>query len=84
MKIEEKIRSLIEDVITENNYELDEVVFEKEDNNNFLRIVINKDGIVDVDDCVFVNNLIDPILEKHDPIEESYILDVCSKERGRE
>lgn len=84
MNIEEKIRNLIEEIITKNNYQLDEVIFEKENNNNFLRIVINKDGIVDVDDCVFVNNLINPILDDNDPIEESYILDVCSKERGRE
>ncbi len=84
MNIEEKVRSLIEDIITKNNYQLDEVIFEKKNNNYFLRIVINKDGIVDVDDCVFVNNLINPILDDNDPIEESYILDVCSKERGRE
>lgn len=84
MNIEEKVRNLIEDVIVANNYQLDEVKFEKEDNNYFLRIVINKDGIIDVDDCVFVTNLINPILDENDPIEESYILDVCSKERGRE
>jgi ribosome maturation factor RimP len=82
MNIEQKIRNLIEDVIVANNYRLDEVKYEKEDNNHFLRIVIDKDGIVDVDDCVTVSNLINPILDEADPIDESYILDVCSKERG--
>ncbi len=84
MEIEKKVKNLIEDVIVANNYQLDEVKFEKEDNNYFLRIVINKDGIIDLDDCVFVTDLINPILDKNDPIEHSYILDVCSKERGRE
>ena len=83
MEIEEKIKNLIEEVIKENNYRLDEVKYEMEDNNYFLRIVIDKEGLVDIDDCVFVNNLISPILDENDPIEESYILDVSSKERGR-
>ncbi|HHU55029.1 MAG TPA: hypothetical protein GXZ63_04345 [Mollicutes bacterium] len=82
--MENKIRSLIEKPINDNNYQLDEVKYEKEDNNYFLRIIIDKDGIVDIDDCVFINNLISPILDENDPIKESYILDVCSKERGRE
>lgn len=84
MKIEEKVRELIEGVMNENNYQLDEVKYEKEDNHQFLRIVIDKEGIIDIDDCVLVNNLISPILDENDFIEESYILDVCSKERGRE
>lgn len=82
--MENKIRRLIEKPINDNNYQLDEVKYEKEDNNYFLRIIIDKDGIVDIDDCVFINNLISPILDENDPIKESYILDVCSKERGRE
>ncbi|MDD2181364.1 MAG: hypothetical protein PHW32_03230 [Bacilli bacterium] len=84
MEIEEKIKNLIEEVIKKNNYQLDEVKYEMEDNNYFLRIVIDKEGVIDIDDCVFVNNLISPILDENDPIKESYILDVSSKERGRE
>ena len=48
-------------------------------------IVIDKDnGYVDVNDCVIVNNLLDPILDKIDFIEDSYIVDICSKEKGSE
>ena len=80
-----KIRSLIEEVINEAGYILDEVLYLKENNLNFLRIVIDKDnGYVDVNDCVIVNNLLDPILDKIDFIEESYIVDICSKEKGSE
>lgn len=80
--IEDKVRELIEGVIKENNYILDEVIYEKEDGIYFLRIVIDKKGLVDVDDCVNVTNLINPILDENDIIKESYMLDVCSKEKG--
>lgn len=83
--MENKIRSLIEEVINEAGYILDEVLYLKENNLNFLRIVIDKDnGYVDVNDCVIVNNLLDPILDKIDFIEDSYIVDICSKEKGSE
>lgn len=84
MELEKQVRELIEPIITENNYVLDEVVYEKEDNIQFLRIIIDKNGIVDVDDCVTVTNLINPVLDEKDLIEENYILDVCSKEKGCE
>ncbi len=80
--IEEKVRNLIEGVIEENNYILDSVLYVKEDMNMFLRIIIDKQGIIDIDDCVFVSKLINPILDEANIIEESYILDVCSKEKG--
>ena len=84
MKVEEKIKSLIKKIIEENNYILDEVIYEKEGSINFLRVVIDKNGIIDVEDCVEVSNLINPILDSEDPIEENYVLDVCSKEKGSE
>ena len=84
MKVEEKIECLIKDIIEENNYILDDVLYEKEGSMNFLRVIIDKNGIIDVEDCVTVSNLINPILDKEDPIEENYILDVCSVEKGSE
>ena len=69
MSIEVKIKELIENIITENGYILDEVKYEKEKNINFLRVIIDKQGIMDVEDCVVVSNLINPILDKEDPIE---------------
>lgn len=84
MNIEEKITNLVKDVIEENNYILDEVIYEKEEGMNFLRIIIDKNGILDVEDCVTVSNLVNPILDENDLIDESYILDICSKEKGSE
>jgi ribosome maturation factor RimP len=80
MKVEEKVRNLIESTITDNNYILSNVEYVKESGQYFLRISIDKEGIIDLEDCVKVSNLINPILDSEDPIEDNYILDVCSKE----
>lgn len=82
--IEDRVKELIEDIIISNNYILDEVLYVKEDSNFFLRVIIDKNGIIDIDDCVNVSRLINPILDSADIIKDSYILDVCSKEKGCE
>lgn len=82
--IEDEVKKLIEGVILENNYILDKVEYVKEDSNMFLRVIIDKVGIIDIDDCVFVSKLINPILDESNIINDSYILDVCSKEKGCE
>lgn len=84
MKVEEIVTNLIKDIIENNNYILDSVEYVYEDGNNFLRVVIDKNGFIDIDDCVTVSKLINPILDENDPISDNYILDVCSKEKGCE
>ena len=76
------VRNLIEDIIISNGYKLKDVLYVKEGNSYFLRVIIDKDGIITVDDCSRVTNLINPILDENDPISESYILDVCSMGEG--
>ncbi len=80
--MEEKIRKLLEGVIEENGYTLYKVEYVKENNMMFLRLYIDKEGIMEIEDCVTVSNLVNPILDSEDPIDESYILDVCSKGEG--
>lgn len=84
MDIASKIRDLLETIIQEHGYILDEVAYEKEGSINFLRIVIDKKGIITVEDCVEVSGIINPLLDEADLIEDNYILDVCSKEKGCE
>lgn len=82
--ISKKIKELIKSPIKESGYILDEVLYVKEDGNYFLRVIIDKNGIIDIEDCVKVTRIIDPILDDVDYITDSYILDVCSKEKGCE
>ena len=81
--MEEKIRKLLEEEVEKVGVRIDSIKLEKEDNNLFLRIVIDRDEIIDLDKCVEVTNIINPLLDKADLIEESYTLDVSTKEKGR-
>ena len=81
----EKIKDLIEKPITDVGYILDDVMYVQENNTNFLWIFIDKnEGLINVNDCVKVNEVLDPILDDIDFINESYIVDICSKEKGSE
>ena len=82
MEIEKKVRDLVETEVSKLGVRIDSVVYEKEGSNNFLRIVIDRDEIIDIDTCVEVTRIINPILDENDIIEDSYILDISSKERG--
>ena len=82
MEIVDKVKKLLKDVIEKNNYILDDVEYIIEGKVAFLRIYIDKDGFISIDDCVKVSNLINPILDEADLIEGNYMLDVCSKEKG--
>jgi len=80
--IEEKVKEIIEQKVNELGVNIDSIVYEKEGGNYFLRIVIDSDEGIDIDKCVEVTNLINPLLDEVDIIEDSYILDISSKERG--
>ena len=77
-KIEEKIETLLSDVITNLGYELYDVEYAKEGKDYFLRIYIDNENGISLDDCEKVNNAIDDILDKADFIKERYFLEVSS------
>jgi len=81
--IEEQVKKLIEGPVGELGVNIDSVVLEKESGALFLRIVIDRDEVIDVDTCVEVTNVINPLLDEANLIEESYMLDVSTKEKGR-
>ena len=82
MDIANKVKNLIKESIEKEGYILDNVLYVKEDGNYFLRVIIDKNGVVDINDCVNVTHIVDPMLDNIDYITDSYILDVCSKEKG--
>ncbi|MDD3187043.1 MAG: hypothetical protein PHD02_01035 [Bacilli bacterium] len=79
----EKIKEILKPVVSDLGFILDDVVYEKEGKMNFLRVYFDKSEPICLDDCVTVSKAISPVLDELDPIEENYILDVGSKERGR-
>ena len=80
--MEDKVRKLIEKKVGELGITIDSVTYEKEGSNYFLRIVIDRDEVIDIDTCVEVTNIINPLLDEADFLNESYILDVSTKEKG--
>ena len=79
-----KVTALIKDAIEGLGLTLWDVKFVKEGASWYLRVFIDKDGGVDINDCTDVSRLIDPILDEEDPINVSYYLEVCSPGLERE
>ena len=80
--MEDKVRNLIEEEVNKLGVRIDDIEYLKENGNYFLRITIDKDDIVDLDTCVEVTNIINPILDESNIIDDSYILDITTKEKG--
>lgn len=76
--IEEKVENLLEKTINDIGYSLYDVEYAKEAKNYFLRIFIDKDTGIDLNDCEKVNNAITDLLDEADYIKEQYFLEVSS------
>ena len=76
--IEERVERLIEPIIEEIGYELYDVEYAKEGKNYFLRIFIDKENGIDLNDCEKVNDAINDILDEENCIKEQYFLEVSS------
>ena len=77
-KIEEKIESIIEDKIQKLGYNLYDVEYVKEGKDYYLRIYIDNEKGITLDDCEKVSNSITDILDETDYIKEQYFLEVSS------
>ena len=78
----EKIKVNVEDALKEKNISVTNISYRKEGKNNFLEIELDQDGGMDLDSIVDATGIINPIIDKLDLIDDSYILDIVSKERG--
>ena len=78
MGIEESVLNLIEKPLLALGYEKVEVKYIKEFGTFYLRVFLDKDDVIDLDDIVKANDLISPILDEADLIENEYVLDVTS------
>ena len=76
--IQEEVKKLIEKPILDLGYTSLEVTYKKENGDFYLRVILDKDDPISLDDIVKVNELITPILDEKDLIKERYILDITS------
>ncbi len=82
--IAEKVFALIRDTVEAQGVSLWDVKYVKEGASWYLRVILDSDEGISIDDCTNVHHAIDPVLDEADPIKDSYYLEVCSPGLVRE
>ncbi len=77
-KVEDIVYELAKPVIDRNSFELVEIEFKREGPDWYLRVYIDKEGGITINDCQSVSEELSVLLDKADPIEQSYIFEVSS------
>ena len=78
MKVTELVAELARPIVEAQGCELWDVEYVREGSEYFLRLYLDKEGGVDINDCEAVSRAMDPILDEKDPIPTSYHFEVCS------
>ncbi len=77
-EIEQHCTDLVTPIIEENNFELVDVEYVKEGADYYLRVYADKDGGINIDDCVLISRALEAKLDEEDKIKDAYILEVSS------
>ena len=83
-KVTERVYALAKPVVEEEGCSLWDVQYVREAGTWYLRVFIDKQGGVGIDDCERISRRLDPILDEDDPIAESYVFEVGSAGADRE
>ena len=78
MKITQTVAALAKPIVEAQGCSLWDVEYVREGADYILRVAIDKEGGVDIDDCEAISRALDPILDEHDPIPDRYQFEVCS------
>ena len=78
------VEELVMPIIEEGNFELVDVEYVKEGANWYLRVYADKEGGINIDDCVTISRALEAKLDEKDVIEDAYILEVSSPGLGRQ
>ncbi|MGG4341616.1 ribosome maturation factor RimP [Paenibacillus lautus] len=77
-KIKTTVEEMVQPYLDEHGFELVDVEYVKEGSNWFLRVFVDKDGGIDIDDCGLVSEYLSQKLDENDPIPTAYFLEVSS------
>ena len=77
-KIEEKVEELLKETIEKLGYNLYDVEYVKEGPSHYLRVYIDNEKGIDLNDCEKVSNAIDEMLDEANIIKDQYYLEVSS------
>ncbi|MDO5156920.1 MAG: ribosome maturation factor RimP [Eubacteriales bacterium] len=78
-EIEATCEKLVMPILDDRNFELVDVEYVKEGSNYYLRVYIDKEGGITIDDCVDVSHQLSPLLDAFEKeFKDAYILEVSS------
>lgn len=77
-EIENLTKDLTLEILNDKDIYLVDVEYVKEGSNMFLKVYIDKDGGISIDDCQEISRILSKKLDDIDPIEENYFLEVSS------
>ena len=83
-RLTDRVAELAAPVVDAAGCRLWDVEYVREAGTWYLRVYIDKDGGVSIDDCEAISRALDPILDREDPIPESYVFEVGSAGADRE
>lgn len=75
--VEEFVSEVVETIIESTELELVDVEYVHE-REWYLRVFLDKEGGIDLDDCQMVSEKLSEVLDAKDPIKENYLLEVSS------
>ena len=78
MKVTERVAQFAAPIVESFGCSLWDVEYVREGAERYLRVFIDKEGGIDIDDCEKIHRALDPVLDEKDPIAESYYFEVCS------
>ena len=78
MKVTDIVTEFAKPIVEQHGCELWDVEYVREGSEYFLRLYLDKEGGVDINDCEAISRALDPILDEKDPIQGSYHFEVCS------
>ena len=79
-----RVWEIVQPYADELNLEIWDITFKKEGSQWYLRIFIDKDGGVGIDDCVDLTHAVSKPLDDADPIPQNYMLEISSPGVERE
>lgn len=77
-----KLKEELQKVLEKEEIIVDDITYEKKGKYNFLTITLDKIGGIDLETIVEATKKVDKIVDKANITNDSYIMDVVSKERG--
>lgn len=76
--IEATIEELVSEITEPLNFEIVDVEYVKEAGEYYLRVFLDKEGGISLNDCEAVSRQLSEVLDVKDPIKDNYFLEVSS------